>query len=107
MAKRYTEVEKKKYVNDWKKSGLSITEYAKKNNIGMSSIARWRNAYAQATFGEIELSNNNQEVETTKNEDKELWKTKFVTNKIELYLKPGYDKQFLKSIVEVLVTNDC
>ncbi|MBE6838767.1 MAG: hypothetical protein E7507_04410 [Ruminococcus sp.] len=52
MKNRYSEQEKFEYVKNFLESGLSIKEFARRNDIGNKSLARWIDKYSSSTMSD-------------------------------------------------------
>ena len=119
--KEYTETEKNKYVSEFKKCHLSIGEYSDKMKIDVKNLKQWLKEYKEpAKFGTIDVakitSNVPADVTAVKNTKKQKETdeieqsknvtpgipVKFETDRIKIELKEGYNKKFLKSVIEVL-----
>lgn len=100
--KRYTKKEKRKFIEKYKKSGLSVGEFAKLNNIPYSTFRRWINdesnieteeiyeTECETQFGEMNLN----ELSTS---------LVLITDKIKIELQEGYNKFFLKHLMGVIL----
>jgi transposase-like protein len=53
MSKRFSDEEKKMWLEDWKASGLSSYSYAKKNGLCQQSLRDWIKAETKKAFVEI------------------------------------------------------
>lgn len=53
MANKYNEEEKKRYIKEYRKSGLNIHKYAKKIRIPRATLYRWIKEDEEFGFGEI------------------------------------------------------
>lgn len=95
----YTDEEKREYVEEYKVSGLSISAYAKSKGIAETTFSGWIKADRDLSFGAIEIKPSAPIPKATNNT------TVFVTPKIRIELKEGYDKDFLKKIIGVLVND--
>ena len=98
MSKNCKEEEKKQYIDEYKKSGLSINKYAKENGIPRATLYRWIKEESEFGFSEIKA--------IQKNEDRpKLVKKKsiFENEMVRIELKEGFDKDFVLKIVEVMV----
>ena len=119
--KEYTETEKNKYVSEFKKCHLSIGEYSDKMKIDVKNLKQWLKEYKEpAKFGTIDIakitSNVLEDVQSEKDTKKQKETdvsekfenatpgipVKFETDRIKIELKEGYNKKFLKSVIEVL-----
>lgn len=100
MSKRkYTEQEKEKYVKEYQKSGLSRRKYAKRKGIPPTTFSAWIEKDTDIRFGEIQIEKNKESI--LKGNSKV-----FITDTIRIELKNGYNKEFLRKVMEVLIAND-
>ena len=97
MARNYSEEEKREYLDRYKVSGQSKTTYARENGIPEATFRAWVKEEQYGMFGSIEL--NQQEQVTTKPLVKS---TIFCNENIRIELKEGYDKKYLRQIIEVI-----
>jgi len=42
--RRTTKEERQSHVENWKKSGLSMSEYCRQNNVALANLSEWKNA---------------------------------------------------------------
>ena len=97
MSQIYSEEEKKSHLDRFMVSGKTKTEYARENNIPEATFRAWVKQEQYSMFGEIEVEN-----------EKSFVKAKiekpiiFCNDTIRIELKNGYDKKFLKNIIEVI-----
>ena len=96
----YSIEEKEKYLEEFKISNLSIKEFTKNNNIPTSTFRGWLDKEDEIRFGQIDISNNNVNLSAPRTT------TVFASENIRIELKHGYDKHFLKNILEVLIQYD-
>lgn len=95
---RYSSDEKKKFLEDYRNSSLKIEEYVKKAGISEDNLKQWLKEDKDATFGK--LNTNSMALEFS------LDKTIVFRNEnIKIELREGFDKEYLKKIVEVLVND--
>lgn len=100
MSKRkYTDQEKEKYLEEYQKSNLSQRQYAKRKGIPLSTFNAWIEKKTDIKFGEIQIENNET---TTSIRNSKV----FITDTIRIELKNGYNKEFLKKVMEVLIADD-
>ena len=92
--KQYTVEEKKKCVEGYKNSHLTISKYAKQNNISHVTLKRWLDKDNEGKFGEVSIAIDNPPT------------FNLVTDAIKIELKEGYSKNFLQGILEVILSND-
>ena len=104
MSKIYSEEEKQAYLGSFKVSGKSKTAYARENNIPEATFRAWiKDEYCQL-FGAIDINPIVTQTQNSKKENKQS--TIFSCNNIRIELKEGFDKQFFKRIVEVLINDN-
>ena len=97
MSKKFNEEEKKQYIDNFKKSGLSINKYAKENGIPRASLYRWIKEEAEFGFSEIKtIQKNEDKLKSTKK------KALFENEMVRIELKEGFNKDFVLKIVEVM-----
>lgn len=101
MSRNYSEEEKRKYLDSYKASGKTKTAYARENNIPEATFRAWVNEEKSLSFGAIELNPSVYQV-SSKNIKQS---TIFSSENIRIELKEGFDKEFLKKIVEVLIND--
>lgn len=99
MARIYSEEEKRAYLDKYKVCGKTKTEYARENDIPEATFRAWLKEETIASYGLIEQTNG--EVEKIKLEKPTI----FVNNNIRIELKEGYNKEFLRNIIEVLIND--
>lgn len=97
----YKDEEKQAYVEDYKNSGETIARYALENGIPETTLRGWIKAEEEEVhFGAIEIKPSSTTIaKSTKSA------TVFVCENIRIELKEGYNKNFLKKIVEVLIND--
>lgn len=97
----YKKEEKQAYVEDYKNSGETVGRYALEKGIPVTTLRGWLKEDRELTFGAIEVKASNASLpKITKST------TVFATENIRIELKEGFDKQFLKKIVEVLINDN-
>ncbi len=47
---RYTEEERNYHCEEWQKSGLSMSEYCRRNGVAISSLSKWSNESKKPTL---------------------------------------------------------
>ena len=96
----YTEEEKMKYVAEFKASGMSMNEYAKEVDIPEATFRDWLKIDRELGFGRINVNKPLTPITpiTTTNKKPMV----FVNDDIRIELKEGFNKQFLRQIIEVL-----
>ena len=97
----YSTEEKLTYVDEFKTSGITKAEFSRLKNIPVTTLKNWLRLDKAMEFGEINLSEPTQEV--AKPVIKKT--TVFAGENIRIELKEGFDKQFLRKIVEVLIND--
>ena len=97
MSRNYSEEEKQEYLDKYKVSGKSKTIYARENGIPEATFRAWVKEEQYGMFGAIEI--NQQEQVTPKPIIKS---TIFCNENIRIELKEGYDKKYLRQIIEVI-----
>ena len=96
----YEKEEKQAYVEDYRKSGETLAKYARENGIPQSTLKGWIKEEETLSFGAIEIKQSNTVIpKSTKSA------TVFVCENIRIELKEGFDKNFLRRIVEVLIND--
>lgn len=107
FARKYSNEEKRAYIEEFKVSGLNKTKFAREKGIPEATFRGWLKFESLETFGEIDLKKTtciyaepicelNPLIEKT---------IIFKQDNINLELREGYNKQLLKKIVEVLVSD--
>ena len=97
----YDKEEKQAYVEDYKSSGENISRYALEKEIPESTLRGWLKEDENLSFGAIEIK---PKISTM---PKILKNTViFATENIRIELKEGFDKVFLRRIVEVLINDN-
>lgn len=101
MSKSYSEEEKRKHLDAFRVSGKSKTAYARGNNIPEATFRAWVKEEEHQTFGAIRI---NEEVPSISTKVKKQ-STIFSSEDIRIELKEGFDKEFLRKVVEVLIND--
>lgn len=96
IVRKYSEEEKQTHLDSFKVSGKSKTLYARENNIPEATFRAWVRDEQYKMFGAVELGG----AETVTN--KIVKPIIFCDEKIRIELKDGYDKEYLKKIIEVI-----
>ena len=94
----YSEEEKIAYVEEFKESGMNVTMYAREKGIPDTTLRGWLRLDRALAFGEIDLKAQHITQPITPQKKSIV----FAMENIKIELKEGYDKTFLKQIVEVL-----
>ncbi len=105
---KYSEENKKKWLEEFKNNNKPASQYAKEIGIPASTLRFWArkelNSCYNNSFGEIKILDNANVVsnvaEVDNNNEKQI---KYYGNKVTIILEKGYDRVFLRKIVEVLV----
>ena len=98
IAIRYSEKEKQNFIEEYRNSGLTMKEFANRNFITESNLRKWVQEDKEATFDKI--STNTLALEFN------IEKTLVFKNKnMSIELKEGFDKEYFKKIVEVLLND--
>lgn len=99
----YSKELKMQYVEEFKAGNMSLTAFARMKAIPPSTFRGWLKDFNIAPtpqFGELDLcnmkSNENQKMPSKK-------ATLFWNENIKIELKEGYSKEFLRSVIEVLI----
>lgn len=100
MSKMYSEEEKRRYLDAYRVSGKSKTAYARENNIPEATFRGWIKDEEYQTFGAIRISDEVVPTVATKKQS-----TIFSSEDIRIELKEGFDKLFLRKVVEVLIND--
>lgn len=105
--RKYSNEEKKAYVEEFRASGIKQTIFAREKGIPNATFRGWLKLEKSETFGEIDLRQiEDRNANSIFNPNLSIEKTIiFKQNDIKLELKEGFDKQLLKKIVEVLVSD--
>lgn len=101
MANVYSEEEKQNHLDQYKASGKTKTEYAREHSIPEATFRAWVKEEMLATYGMLDFNSSETNVNNTKIPRSKI----FVDEYIRIELRYGYDKQFLKRIVEVLTSD--
>lgn len=98
IAIKYSNKEKQHFIEDYRNSGLNIEQYSNKNAISENNLKKWIQEDKEATFGKLSTD--------TLSLDFNIEKTIVFKNKnMSIELKEGFDKEYLKKIVEVLIND--
>ena len=106
----YSEYDKSKYVNGFKKGHLTLAEYCRYMNLSIEDMKQWlKESRELPAFGKIKVSEVMKEDTTlgavidTEAKLPSTTPIKFESDNIKIELKPNYDKEILKKIIEVFV----
>lgn len=97
---RYSEEEKRLHLDRYEVSGKCKTEYARENNIPEATFRTWVKEATYANYGMVEVEESN-----TESDLRIVKPIIFSDEKIRIELKQGYNKEFLKKIIEVLIND--
>lgn len=98
MARIYSDEEKRLHLDQYKVSGKTKTEYARVNDIPEATFRAWIKEENLASYGMLDIGNN--DPVTTVKITKPII---FANENIRIELREGFDKRFLKRIIEVLI----
>ena len=97
---KYSEEDKIKYCQGFKKCTLPLSEYATKMKIPSEELKQWLKEYKEPpAFGTIKLSEVFKETTT----DKVKSKFKIDTETIKVEILENYEKEMLKKIIDLMV----
>ena len=99
--RKYTEEEKIICVEEFKSSGMSLTEFSNLKNIPSSTLSGWIRLDKALAFGEIDLKSQQQGAVSAPIVKRTIMV--FAKDDIRVELKEGFDKNLLKNIIEVLI----
>lgn len=100
MARVYSDEEKRLHLDQYKVSGKCKTEYARENDIPEATFRAWIKEENYSDFGILETNSSETEKVT-----KIVRSTIFANETIRIELREGFDKEFLKRIIEVLIND--
>lgn len=98
MSRIYSNEEKRLHLDQYKVSGKCKTEYARENDIPEATFRAWIKEENYSDFGILDTGTNE-----TENTTKLIKPIIFANENIRIELREGFDKEFLKKIIEVLV----
>ena len=96
----YSEEEKLSHLELLKESGLSVNEYAREKDITETTLRDWIKVDRELGFGKININKPFSTVTGITNMVKKPMV--FVSENIRVELREGFDKNFLRQIIEVL-----
>lgn len=101
VLRKYTDQERERYLEEYQNSDLTAGQYAREKGIPPSTFNGWLSKETDIRFGEIQM-------QTEENSRNAIIKPNkvFLTNTIRIELKQGYNKDFLRNVVEVLIADD-
>lgn len=97
--RKYTDRERESYLEEYQNSNLTPGQYAREKGIPPSTFNGWLMRETDIRFGEIQTEENSS---VTSIQPKRV----FLTDTIRIELKQGYNKEFLKNVMEVLMLDD-
>ena len=98
--KEYSETEKTKYCQGFKKCTLPITEYATKMQIPVEGLKQWLKEYKEpAAYGAIDITSL---YEQPSNKNTKV-NFQYNTDAIKIEIAENYDKNILKKILDLMV----
>ncbi len=100
MSKIYSDEEKQALLDQHKVSGKSRTEFARENGIPEATFRAWVKEEAYANYGVLELRDTEQTLGNRISKP-----IIFANENIRVELKEGFDKDFLRKIIEVLIND--
>ena len=78
-------------INRYERSGLSMSEYCRRNNLNIHQLVYWQKRWRQMASGSfVQVSGSSQPVEI------------YVGSKVKLVVEAGYNAGMIKSLVELL-----
>lgn len=99
VLRKYTDKEKERYLEEYQNLDLTPGQYAREKGIPPSTFKGWLSKETDIRFGEIQTEDNGRATTVRANKV-------FITDTIRVELKYGYNKDFLRSVVEVLIADD-
>lgn len=106
MVREYSKEEKLAYIEEFKSSGMSQTRFAREKGIPDTTFRGWVGLNKTSVFGEIDLTQSNVSNISQELEQPKIETIIFAKDDIRIELKEGFDKQFLRKIVEVLINDN-
>lgn len=98
MSRMYNQEEKRDYVDRFKVSGKSKTEYARNNGIPEATFRAWLKEEQYGMFGSIDINESESQLKS-RDAVKPII---FCDENIRVELREGYNKEYLKQIIEVI-----
>ena len=99
VLRKYTDKERERYLAEYQNSDLKVRQLAREKGIPASTLKGWLNKETDIRFGELQTEENTR---TTMLKPNKV----FITENIRIELKYGYNKEFLRKVVEVLMEDD-
>lgn len=104
MAREYCAEEKLAYIEEYENSGMSISGFAREKQIPASTLSSWLRLNQAITFGEINLNQTTSITKTATIVPKKP--IVFINDNIKIELREGFNKDFLRRIIEVLIDDN-
>ena len=102
MARVYSDEKKEEYLAEYHESGKSKSEFTREKDIP-TTFQRWIDNENRSTYGMIDLNKLDKEKQQVMSNV--LKPIVFASSKIKIELQEGYDKNLLRSVVEVLIND--
>ena len=99
MIRTYSEEEKVRYVEEFKERDISQSQFCREKDIAPTTFRDWLRQDKAVTFGEINLKSH----EEVKPQEPVKRPMIFSGDNIRIELREGFNKDFLRSIVEVMI----
>lgn len=99
VLRKYTDKEREHYLEEYQNSELTMSQFAREKGIPASTLKGWINRETDIRFGELQTEENTRTSMPRPNKV-------FIAENIRIELKYGYNKEFLKKVVEVLMEDD-
>lgn len=99
VLRKYTDKERERYLEEYQNSDLTVSQFAREKGIPASTLKGWLNKETDIRFGELQTEENTRTAMLRPNKV-------FITENIRIELKYGYNKEFLRKVVEVLMEDD-
>lgn len=100
MARIYSDEKKRTHLDQYRVSRKCKTEYARENDIPEATFRAWIKEENYSNYGMLELDD-----EGSERIVKLVKPTIFANETIRIELREGYDKEFLRKMVEVLIND--
>lgn len=99
VIRKYTDKEKERYLEEYQNLDLTPGQYAREKGISPSTFNGWLAKETDIRFGEIQSEDTGRATIVRASKV-------FITDTIMIELKHGYNKDFLRNVVEVLISDD-
>ncbi len=99
VLRKYTDKEREHYLEEYQNSELTMSQFAREKGIPASTLKGWINRETEIRFGEVQTEENTRTAMPRPNKV-------FITEFFRRDLKYGYNKDFLKKVVDVLMEDD-